>query len=110
MPWLEEMTIGQRVMLTLVIMLVILFALAIAGWTLGRWEAAAQQGEQLYGDTPLDAVLIRLDKRALDTAYEQRIIKLWEVWISPSTRDATSFTNGLRIARQRYSEAAAAIS
>jgi len=110
-PRLEDMTLGQRILLTIIIVLVILFALAIVGWSTGGWdEAPAQQGEQLYGDTPLDAVLIRLDKRALDTAYEQRLVKLWEVWISPTTRDPSGFTNGLRIARQRYAEAAAGIS
>ena len=111
-PRLEDMTIGQRILLTIIIVLVILFALAIVGWSTGGWdEAPAQQAEQqLYGDTPLDAVLIRLDKRALDTAYEQRLVRLWEVWISPTTRDPTAFTNGLRIARQRYAEAAAGIS
>jgi len=111
-PRLEDMTLGQRILLTIIIVLVILFALAIVGWSTGGWdEAPAQQAEQqLYGDTPLDAVLIRLDKRALDTAYEQRLVRLWEVWISPTTRDPTAFTNGLRIARQRYAEAAAGIS
>jgi len=107
---LEDLSIGHRTAITFLIVLAILLALALFGYLTGAWDQAdAQQGEQLYGDAPLDAVLIRLDKRALDTAYEQRIIKLWEVWISPTTRDAAAFTNGLKIARQRYSEAAAAI-
>jgi len=109
-PRLEDMTLGQRIGLTLLIVLVILFALAFCGWITGGWDQAeGQTGEQLYGDMPLDAVLIRLDKHALDQAYENRIMRLWEVWISPTTRDASSFSNGLKIARQRYTEAAAAI-
>lgn len=106
----EEMTYGQRFLLTIIIVLIILFAMAAFGYFSGGWEAQGQQSEQLYGDTPLDAVLIRLDKRALDTAYEQRLIKLWEVWLSPTTKDAVAFTGALRVARQRYAEAATAIS
>src|SRR5215467_6243231 len=103
-PNLGELTFGQRFLLTLIIVFVILFALAAFGYFGGRWgdEADAQQAEQLYGDTPLDAVLIRLDKRALDTAYEQRLIRLWEVWLSPTTRDPGSFTTGLKAARRAY--------
>ena len=109
-PNLGELTVGQRFLLTIIIVLVILFAMAAFGYFTGGWEAQGEQAEpQLYGDTPLDAVLIRLDKRALDQAYENRVMRLWEVWISPTTRDATSFTNGLKIARARYAEAAAAI-
>ena len=107
---LHELSLGQRILLTIIIVLVILFAMAAFGYFSGGWEAQGEQAEpQLYGDTPLDAVLIRLDKRALDQAYENRIMRLWEVWISPTTRDASSFSNGLKIARQRYTEAAAAI-
>jgi len=109
-PNLGELTVGQRFLLTIIIVLVILFAMAAFGYFTGGWEAQGEQAEpQLYGDTPLDAVVIRLDKRALDQAYENRVMRLWEVWISPTTRDATSFTNGLKIARARYAEAAAAI-
>jgi hypothetical protein len=107
---LEELTIGQRLILIMVIALVILLAMAFVGWISGGWEAQGQQNEQLYGDAPLDAVLIRLDKRALDEAYHQRLIRLWEVWLSPTTRDASSFAGGLKLARQRYGEAATAIS
>jgi len=110
-PRLDDLSMGNRIALTMIIALIILFALAAFGYFTGRWDKA--EGEtaepQLYGDTPLDAVLIRLDKRALDQAYEQRIVRLFEVWISPTTRDPSAFTNGLRIARARYAEAAAAI-
>jgi hypothetical protein len=111
-PRLEDLTFAQRFLLTLIIVFVLLFAMAAFGFFTGGWDKAdAEAAEpQLYGDTPLDAVLIRLDKRALDEAYHQRVIRLWETWLSPTTRDAVAFTNGLRIARQRYGEAATAIS
>jgi len=85
-------------------------ALVIAvllAWLLVELAQAEQQ--ELYGGVPLDAVLIRLDKKALDTAYEQRLVKLWEVWLSPTTKDKHGFTTGLKVARQRYGEAAMAI-
>jgi len=108
---LQDLSAGHKIALTMIIVLAILFAIALYGYLTGAWDKAiAQQREvQLYGGLPLDAVLIKLDKRALDTAYEQRVIKLWEVWLSPTTKDMTSFTTGLKTARQRYGEAAAAI-
>ena len=60
---------------------------------------------------PLDATLLRLDKRALDDAYHARILKLFEVWLtSGAPQEATNFINGLRITRRAYAQAASAIS
>jgi hypothetical protein len=111
---LEDMTIGHRIALTFVIVLVILFALALAGFLSGRWDQApaqpqAQQGD-LYGATPLDATLLRLDRRALEEAYHAQMLKLFGVWVSSGAPDeAKNFRNGLFIARRAYRQAAESI-
>ena len=109
---LEDMSLGVRLITTVAIVVVLFLLLAFIGWLSGGWQDAKAQPpeQQIYGDTQLDAILLRLDKRALDMAYEQRLIKLWEVWLGQQARDPTMFTTGLRTARRAYSEAVAAIS
>jgi hypothetical protein len=106
----EDMTLGQRIMLTFFIVLVILFALALFGWTTGRWdEAPAESNVNLYGNIPPDPTLLQLDRLALDEAYHTQLIKLWTVWLSTGAGDATHFRNGLANARRAYGLAAEAI-
>lgn len=127
MPRLEEMTFAQRFLLTLFIVLVILFALAAFGYFSGGWEdqsryglqsggsrivslAGAQERVELYTDVLLDMRLLQLDKRALDEAYHNQLLKLWTVWLQGGAQDPTYFQNGLGNARRAYNMAAKQIS
>jgi hypothetical protein len=105
----EDMTLGQRIMLTFFIVLVILFALALFGWTTGRWDEAPGQDVDLYSGVPLDATLLWLDRRALDEAYHAQLLKLWGVWLVDGAKDPTRFKTGLANARRAYGLAAEAI-
>jgi len=132
-PFLEDMSLGQRIGLTVVIVLVILFALAAYGFFSGAWEdqskvsrfelaserqtalitfgqsvALAQaQPIDVYAGIPPDTKLLALDKQALEQAYTARLIRLFDVWLSSTQgQDATAFQNGLRIARRGYTLAA----
>lgn len=108
---LQDMSIGHRIALTLVIVLVILFALALFGYLSGRWDDAQAQATVpgLYDGVPTDATLLQLDRQALDEAYHAHLIKLWGVWLADGARDARRISNGLHIARQAYGQAAAQI-
>jgi hypothetical protein len=108
---LEDMTVGHRIVLTFIVVLVILFVLAIVGFMSGRWDEApaAPQGTDLYGDTPIDATLLKLDRRALDEAYHAQLLKLWGVWLADGARDPKHFKNGLGNARRAYGLALEAI-
>jgi hypothetical protein len=69
-----------------------------------------QLTDDLYGNTPLDATLLRLDRRALDEAYHAQMLKLFGVWIaSGAPNEAVQFRNGLAIARRAYGLAAQSI-
>jgi hypothetical protein len=104
---LQDMTIGQRIALTFIIVLVILFALALFGYLTGGWDVQAEpRAVDPYGELPLDAQLLPVDKRALEEAYRAHLIKLWTVWLTDGAKDATHFRNGLRIARGAYHIAA----
>lgn len=91
----------------MIILLMLLFGLSLYGCLAGRWEdAQAQQEPQLYQGIPLDAHLLPLDRRALEEAYHQHLIRLWNVWLTDGAKEAHRITNGLRIARQAYHQAA----
>lgn len=106
---LERMTVGQRFLLALFIIFVIMFALAMFGYLGGRWDDAYAQRAELYEGIPFDAHLLALDKRALDEAYHAQLLKLFGVWLSSQAGDTRAISNGLHIARRAYSQAAAQI-
>ena len=107
---LEDMSLGHRIVLTVVICLIILFLIALVGFLGGRWEEvqAAPQGD-LYSGVPLDAELLSVDRKALDAAYHAHLIRLWNVWLTDGAKDATHFRRGLTIARGAYHQAVQAI-
>ena len=105
-PRPDELSIGQRIIVTFIIVLVILFAFALMGWISGRWdEAPAAPRLELYSGIPIDLHLLKLDRLALEDAYHAQLLKLFGVWLAQGAGDATHFRNGLRNARRAYSEA-----
>jgi len=136
MPLLEDMKLSHRIALTLIVVLVILFALALWGFLTGGWQDQAKvsqfqlaseqeitlisyaqsvalaQGQPIdvYAGIPPDTKLLALDKQALEQAYTARLIRLFDVWLSSSGgQDPTQFQNGLRIARRGYTLVAEAL-
>jgi hypothetical protein len=110
----NEMTAGQRFLLTIVIVLIILFALAAFGYFTGGWEAQGQVARQdqvdIYSGIEPDAQLIQLDRLALREAYHQQVVGLWTIWLKGQAGDPTYFKNGLQIARRAYAQALTQIS
>ena len=108
-PSLSELNVGQRIVVTIAIVLVILFAMAFIGWVSGRWDEAEGQAitsPQMYQGVPYDAHLLLLDRRSLEEAYHQQLIFLFTVCLKDGCKDATYFQNGLKNARRFYGEAA----
>jgi hypothetical protein len=88
---LHELSIGQRVVLTVVIVIVILLLLAAFGYLIGRWDEADAQA---ITNSKWDGHLIELDKEALDDAYKAQLMLVWKNWLldgGPPTRHATGF-------------------
>ncbi len=89
------MTFAQRFLLTLIIVLILLFALAAVGYFSGRWggdEAdAAPQPEKCMDEATREKVrAIMLD--GIDAALKDRVMHLFEVWM----RDAADRTQPQR--------------
>lgn len=94
-----------------VALLIVVTACALLVTLLARSNPQTPQQEpQLYAGVPSDAHLLALDKRALDEAYHEHLRKLFSVWLtSGAPADAKQITNGLRIARRAYAQAAGQI-
>lgn len=103
MKRLEDLSIGQRVMATVAIVIAILLILALIGWLSGGWEAEGQAVTEGYKvpERYHDDVLT-LDRRALDDAYILQGQHLFRTWITDRLHDPSGIDKGLSRARQGY--------
>jgi len=126
MPTLESLPLWKRLLLALLVLLVVALFVLVLSASLDR-EAenrtefllasaysqpvpTPEPAPNAYQGLPLDATLLRLDKRALDEAYHMQILKLFGVWLaSGAPTEAENFIKGLRIARRAYAQAATQI-
>jgi hypothetical protein len=105
MPPLEALSLGKRIALAIVVVVVALLILM----GLSRIAAEAQPRQEatiLYQGVPLDAHLLQLDKRALEDAYHNQILHLFTIWLKGQAKGTEEITNGLQIARRAYNLAA----
>ena len=115
MTSLKDLNIWQRILLAVIIVVAVFIVLLGISKLIGD-DAAAQQRNPgdpplLYEGLQLDPILLALDKRALDEAYHDQLLKLFGVWLSSGSIDeARNFRNGLRNARRGYALAREAIS
>jgi hypothetical protein len=79
---LEEMTVGQRIALTVVICLIILFALALAGYLTGGWDEAGAAPDMPVVASKWDDHIDTLERQAIDEAFKRYIGKLYDIWVS----------------------------
>lgn len=103
---IQRMTFGQRFALTIVICLVILFALALFGYLTGAWntDATAQSLPSRW-----EGRLLELDKQALDQAYIAHAASVFGIWIKDGVSDPSRARIGFANARKGYDAARAAI-
>jgi hypothetical protein len=107
------MTVGQRFLLTLAIVLAILLALAAYGYFTGGWEedegnahifglAAAESRPELCMDDETRERVRKLMLEALDNAFREKIEKLYEVWLSDPTDQPRRAAKGADGALRAY--------
>lgn len=114
MKQLEDMTFGQRILLTLVIALVILFALALVGWSTGGWNISSDEyfvasAEEGLTVSKYDELIERLDKEAAENAYRSQIEHLFAVWMKDSTGQPQRAATGAQYARKAFIDVMKAI-
>jgi hypothetical protein len=88
-----------------ILAIIFLVALLLIGLAF-KVSAQPKESSQLYANIPFDPALLSLDRRALDEAYHEHLLRLWAVWLSSGApQDAVNFKNGLNIARRAYGQA-----
>jgi hypothetical protein len=102
---LEDMHIGQRVMLTVAIVVIVILILACIGYLSGRWEAEAQT----IAPSKFDKRIVELDREAIDEAYREKIQALFNTWLSDPSDQPTRALKGAQNARRAYIGAMQAI-
>lgn len=103
------MTVGQRLVLTIVIVLIILFALAAFGYFGGRWEEPAAAAVQVPIDPRHERKFIDLDRVAIAEAYRDQIQHLFEVWMKDDTGQPARAIKGAKQARKAFADSMDAI-
>jgi len=107
MPKLEDISIGNRIAITVIIVLAILFALALIGYLSGRWEAEAAQTQQTdptWVPSKWDDQIDELERQALGEAFKKHIMQLYSVWVTDNyqPRIPPKALVGARNARDAY--------
>jgi hypothetical protein len=105
MRQLEDMHIGQRVMLTVAIVVILIILLACVGYLSGRWEAEAQG----VPPSKFDKRIAELDREAIDEAYKEKVMALFNTWLSDPSEQPSRAVKGAQNARRAYIGAMQAI-
>ena len=102
---LNEQSIGQRVVLTVIIVLIILLAISFIGWMSGRWdETPAQSLVLTLPPTKWDAEMLELEKQALREAYIDKMKSLFNVWVTSGLEDPQRPVKGAAQTRRAFIE------
>jgi len=109
-PRLEDVSLGQRIGITFVIIVIALFMLALVGFLSGGWDEA--KGDQVIIMLPpskWDEKMDELDRQALDEAYVAKVKQLFDVWVREGLTSSEGPAKGHAQARRAYISAHEAI-
>jgi hypothetical protein len=112
-------TFGQRFLLTLILVIVLLFALAAIGYFTGNWNedesarpgyglASAETRPELCMDADTRERVRRLMFEALDNSLREKIESLFAVWLRDATDQPRRAQTGMNSALRAYVGARAA--
>jgi hypothetical protein len=97
---MENLTIGQRIAVTFIIVLAILFALALFGYLTGGWEVEAQVPR--YEISKYEGEMLAIEHKAIDEAFHNQVVNVFAVWMKDNTGQPGRAINGVVQARKAY--------
>ena len=102
-PNLEELSLGQRVVLTAVIVIVILLAMAFIGFSTGRWEAGAEgRIREPRAISIYDREMVLMEREAAQEAYKAHVQLLFKNWMADDKDQPERAIVGVRRAQRAY--------
>jgi hypothetical protein len=107
MQKLEDLSIGHRIAITVIIVLMILLAFALYGYLTDSWDVEAaqtQHTEPTWVPSKWDDHIDELERQALDEAFKKHIMQLFSVWVTDNyqPRIPPRALTGARNARDAY--------
>lgn len=103
----REANVNRPVVLSGVIAIALLLAVALGGYLSGGWNIGPEQYTVASAEEPLiyskhSERLLQLDREAVDNAYRHKIEQLFDVWMRDSTGQPERAVTGARIATKAY--------
>jgi hypothetical protein len=105
---LEAYSLGERVVATFIIVVVVILFIAFIGWLSGGWNIGSDDyyrlasAEESLATSKYDDRLLALEKEAADNAYRSQIEHLFAVWLRDDTGQPKRAVTGARNARKAY--------
>jgi hypothetical protein len=84
---LEDYSLGERIIATFIIVVIMLLILALIGWFSGGWDIDANEGYRVASAedglqaSKYDDRIFELDKEAAGNAYREQIEHLFATWM-----------------------------
>lgn len=107
-PRLEDLTVGQRLVTTAVIIVVVVFVLFV----IGLFAVEGQSIRDIQVPARFEDRLIKLDREAIDEAYKKHVVRLFDIWVmdySSSIGQPPRAVKGANNARGAYIQSMTAI-
>jgi hypothetical protein len=106
-PPLEHLSLWQRILLAIVLVLLTLFLLYMAAQVLGSSNVEAQpqlppKGALVGKPSPWDTRLVEMDREALDNAYHDQLQHLFLGWMKDDSGQPERAIRGAQQARRAY--------
>jgi hypothetical protein len=109
-PRLEDLSLPQKIVLTIVVVVAAILLVGAVGFLSGRWEAEGQERDvPTLQSSIYDDHLNTLDREAIEDAYRNQITHLFQTWMKDEQGQPKRALTGHRQARKAFLESMAAI-
>jgi hypothetical protein len=108
-PSLEDLSLGHRIVITFLIVMACLFAVALVGFLSGGWEAQGAVEEMPV--SRFEGDVLKLDREAMDKALVAHLQLLFTTWMKDYGADGVEarVIRGANNGRKAYIKAREAI-
>jgi hypothetical protein len=110
-PSLDSLSLPQRIVLTVIIVLIVIFCVAAVGLFSGRWVKWEMEGATA-GEEPItlyDRDMIGLERKAVDEAFRLQVAQLYQIWMKDDSGQPGRALIGAARARDAYIRVRAAL-
>jgi hypothetical protein len=101
MKRLEDMPIGQRSMVTVAVLVMVVLLLALFGYLSGGWDAEGQTHQSCV-DAKTRDLIRELSLDAIDDSFKKHVVLLFDIWVKDPAEQPKRAKNGMQAAISAY--------